>query len=294
MTNQSLRFGICIDQNLPWRETVERWQLIEQLGYDSIWNCDHLIQPSRPTGPYFEAWTQLAALAALTSRVRIGVLVSSNTFRHPALLAKEAMTVDHISNGRLEVGLGAGWYVPEHEAFGLAFPSAGGRVRRFREAVEIVDGLLRQEITTYAGRYYQLKEAPMRPLPVQRPRPPLVLGAHGPQNLLTVALYADTWNSSGNPDQMRERGAILDEHCARIGRDPSTIVRSVYGWAARLQADPWASTDAFIDVVGRYRAVGVTELLIDGPGTPDGLKVMERVAADVLPKLRTETATGST
>src|SRR5829696_5642352 len=117
-----LRFGLCTDQNLTWAQTVERWQYFEQLGFDSVWDCDHFQQPSRPTGPYFEGWTLLAALAAQTLRIRVGVLVSCNTFRHPALLAKEAATVDHISGGRVEVGLGAGWYVPEHTAFGLDFP----------------------------------------------------------------------------------------------------------------------------------------------------------------------------
>src|SRR6185295_5605088 len=112
----------------------------------------------RPTGPYFEAWTLLAALAARTERIRLGVLVSSNTFRHPALLAKEAATVDHISNGRLDVGLGAGWYVPEHTQFGLDFPRPAELVARFREAVEVVDLMLRQEIVNYDGQYYQLKD----------------------------------------------------------------------------------------------------------------------------------------
>src|SRR5215208_2211115 len=137
--DQAPRFGICTDQNMDWPTTVERWQYFEQLGFDSLWNCDHFVQPSRPTGPYFEAWTLLAALAARTERIRIGVLVSSNTFRHPALLAKEAMTVDHISNGRLDLGFGAGWYVPEHKMFGLEFPEPPELVGRFREAVEIVD-----------------------------------------------------------------------------------------------------------------------------------------------------------
>src|SRR5690349_22940282 len=117
-----MRFGIVTDQNLPWPTLVERWQLFDQLGFDSAWDCDHLIQPSRPTGPYFEAWTLLAALAALTTRIRIGVLVSCNTFRHPYLLAKEASTVDHVSGGRLEFGLGAGWFEPEHRMLGLALP----------------------------------------------------------------------------------------------------------------------------------------------------------------------------
>src|SRR5213083_2847730 len=148
---QSVRIGLCTDQNLSWDENVQRWQYFEQLGFDSLWDCDHYVQPSRPTGPYFEGWTLLAGLAARTERVRIGVLVSCNTFRHPALLAKEAVTVDHISNGRLDVGLGAGWYVPEHEMLGIDFPPAAELVGRFREAVEIVDRLLRNEITSYQG-----------------------------------------------------------------------------------------------------------------------------------------------
>src|SRR5436305_4469426 len=142
---QPIRIGLCTDQNLSWDENVARWQYFEKLGFDSVWDCDHYVQPSRPTGPYFEGWTLLAGLAARTERIRIGVLVSCNTFRHPALLAKEAATVDHISNGRLELGLGAGWYVPEHEMLGIPFPAPAELVGRFREAVEIVDSLLRNE-----------------------------------------------------------------------------------------------------------------------------------------------------
>src|SRR3712207_6157195 len=174
---QGLRFGLCTDQNLPYLTLVERWQYFESLGFDSLWDCDHLIQPSRPEGPYFEGWTLLAALAARTERVRVGVLVSSNTFRHPVLLAKEAVTLDHISNGRLELGVGAGWYVPEHEVYGIDFQPTAELVGRFREAVEILDRLLRagdDDLTTYQGRYYRLREAPFRPGSVQKPRPPLV------------------------------------------------------------------------------------------------------------------------
>jgi alkanesulfonate monooxygenase SsuD/methylene tetrahydromethanopterin reductase-like flavin-dependent oxidoreductase (luciferase family) len=235
---QQIRVGLCVDQNLPYATMVERWQLFDRLGYDSAWVCDHYLQPSRPTGPYFEGWTLLAALAARTSRIRVGVLVSSNTFRHPALLAKEAVTLDHISQGRLDVGLGAGWYVPEHEVFGLDFPGPAELVGRFREAVEVVDSLLRDEITTYDGRYYRLKEAPLRPRPIQMPRPPLTLGAHGPRMLRVVAEYADTWNSFGTPAEMRERGQILDDHCRAIGRDSAAVCHSLYGWASKMGVDP--------------------------------------------------------
>jgi F420-dependent oxidoreductase-like protein len=281
-----LRFGICTDQNMAWSTTVERWQYFENLGFDSLWDCDHFMQPSRPEGPYFEGWTLLAALAAVTERIRIGVLVSCNTFRHPALLAKQAMTVDHVSNGRLELGLGAGWYLPEHEKFGIDFPEVPELVGRFREAVEIVDLMLRQEITTYTGTYYQLNEAPMRPLPVQKPRPPLMIGAKKPKMLELCARYADTWNSSGGSvDEMRERNEILNEACERVGRDPSEIVRSLYGWASVMPDDPWASVDAFEEVIGRYNEVGINEFIIDQP-PPEQFDVLERVATDVIPRLR--------
>jgi F420-dependent oxidoreductase-like protein len=280
-----LRFGIVTDQNQPWPTVVERWRLFEALGFDSAWDCDHLVQPSRPTGPYFEAWTLLGGLAACTQRIRIGVLVSCNTFRHPSLLAKEALTIDHLSNGRLDLGLGAGWYEPEHRAFGIDFPSPGELVGRFREAVEIVDHLLRNDSTTYSGTYYQLNEALMRPRPVQQPRPPLMLGAHRSRMLRIVAQYADTWNSFGTVDEMRERNAVLDEHCQAIGRDPSTIVRSLYGWAAMMPYDPWESVSAFADMVGRYNEAGVNEFLIDQP-RDEQIGMLERVATELLPRLR--------
>jgi F420-dependent oxidoreductase-like protein len=280
-----VRFGIVTDQNLPWSTLVERWQLFEALGFDSAWDCDHFVQPSRPTGDYFEAWTLLAGLAAVTRRIRVGVLVSSNTFRHPSLLAKQAVTLDHISNGRLDLGLGAGWYEPEHPMFGLHFWPPKERVERFEEAVELIHAWLTSDTTTYTGRYYQLDEAPTRPKPVQHPRPPLVLAAHRPRMLRIIARYADTWNSFGTVEEMRARNAQLDDACASIGREPTSIVRSLYGWAAMLPSDPWDSVDAFRDMVGRYAEAGVNEFLIDQP-RPEQETVLERVAAEVLPSIR--------
>jgi len=274
-----------MDQNLPWQRLVGRLRLFEELGFDSAWDCDHFIQPSRPTGPYFEAWTLLAGLAAVTSRIRIGVLVTSNTFRHPSLLAKEAMTVDHISNGRLDIGLGAGWYAPEHPMFGLDFPEPRERVERFKEAVQLLDATLRNDTTSYQGTFYQLKDATMRPRPVQQPRPPFVLAAHKPKMLRIVAEYAETWNSFGTPDEMRERNAILDAHCGDIGRDPKTIVRSLYGWAAMMPSDPWESVGAFQDMVGSYAQAGVNEFLIDQP-RPEQQAMLERIAAEIVPSLK--------
>lgn len=282
---QPLRFGICTDQNMDWPTTVERWRYLESLGFDSLWDCDHMVQPSKPDGPYHEGWTLLAGLAAVTERVRIGVLVSSNTFRHPALLAKAAATVDHISNGRLELGIGAGWYVPEHTMFGLEFPEPPELVSRFREAVEIIDQLLRNEYTTYQGEHYQLKEAVFRPRPVQQPRPPLTIGAKKRKMLRITAEFADRWNSSGTVNELRERNEMLNEQCAEIGRDPDEIIRSLYGWAAIMPDDPWESVDAFQDVIGRYREAGINEFIIDQP-RGEQFGVMEKVVADVLPGLR--------
>lgn len=280
-----LRFGICTDQNLPWAELVRRWQAYEELGFDSVWDCDHYVQPSRPHGPYFEGWTLLAGLAAVTTRIRIGVLVSCNTFRHPALLAKEAVTVDHISGGRLELGLGAGWYEPEHTMFGIPFPPAGELVGRFEEAVEIVDRLMRSEEVTFDGRYYQLAAAEFRPGPIQKPRPPLTIGAHGPRMLKLCAQYADAWNSFGSVAEVRERNRVLDEKCAEVGRDPKTIVRSLYYWVAKAGLDPWESTDAFDEMVGSYREAGINEFIVDQPRADQSV-VLERVASVVIPGLR--------
>ena len=229
-----MRFGIVTDQILPWSTLVERWQYFEALGFDSVWDSDHFIQSSWSEYPNFEAWTVLAGLAALTKRIRIGVLVSSNTFRHPSLLAKEAVTVDHISNGRLELGLGAGWFEAEHAMFGIDFPDPAERVGRFREAVAIVDQLLRNDETSYVGRYYQLRQARFRPRPIQQPRPPLVLAGHQRRMLRVVAEYADGWNSFGSVEEMRERNEILDDACAAIGREPGAIRRSLYGWASMM------------------------------------------------------------
>jgi alkanesulfonate monooxygenase SsuD/methylene tetrahydromethanopterin reductase-like flavin-dependent oxidoreductase (luciferase family) len=280
-----VRFGIVTDQNLPWPTLVERWQLFEALGFESVWDCDHLVQPSRPGGPYFEAWTLLAGLAAVTHTIRIGVLVSSNTFRHPSLLAKQIVTVDHVSNGRLDIGLGAGWYEPEHPMFGLELWPPAERVERFSEAVELLHAWLTHDETTFEGRYYELAGAPRRPAAVQQPRPPLVLAGHRPKMLRVIARYADTWNSFGTVSEMRERNDRLNAECERIGRKPEQIVRSLYGWASMMPSDPWESVQAFRDMVGSYAEAGVNEFLIDQP-RPEQQAVLERVAGEVLPSLR--------
>jgi alkanesulfonate monooxygenase SsuD/methylene tetrahydromethanopterin reductase-like flavin-dependent oxidoreductase (luciferase family) len=272
---------------MTWQKNVERWQLFERLGFESAWLCDHLVQPSRPQGPYFEAWSLLGGLAARTEKIRIGVLVTSNTFRHPSVLAKMAVTVDHISNGRLEVGLGAGWYEPEHAMFGIPFPETRELVARFREAVQVIDRLMREDTSSFAGSYYQLRNAQSRPPSIQKPRPPLVLGAFGPRMLKIVATYADTWNAFGTPKEMRERNQMLDDYCREIGREPDTLDRSLYYWVPTTDADPWVSKQAFYEVINPYIEAGVNQFILDQP-RDDQLNMLEWVAAEVLPQFARE------
>ncbi|MCC7022108.1 MAG: LLM class flavin-dependent oxidoreductase [Thermomicrobiales bacterium] len=282
---QPARFGIVRNQNLPWETMVRHWQVFEEAGFDSIWHADHYQRPSRPEDPFLEGWTLLSAMAMKTTMPRIGILVTSNTFRHPPLLAKQAVTVDHISGGRLELGLGTGWFKGEHERFGVPFPETPELVDRFEEAVTLIDRLLTQEVTTFAGEYYQVHEAPFRPAPVQRPRPPLTLGAHGPRMLRIAARFADRWNSHGSVEEIRERNARLDEACVAIGRDPNEIIRSLYGWTIPMGMNPWESPDAFADAVGRYGEAGMSEFLMEAPHEEE-IPVLERIATDLLPSLR--------
>ncbi len=284
-----LRFGIATGQNVGFDTLVERWRRYEELGFDDVWACDHFNQPSQPSGPYFEGWTVLAALAARTSRVRVGVLVTCNTFRHPALLAQQAITVDHVSRGRLELGIGSGWFEPEHRRFGIPLPAPRELVARLDESLTIIDSLLREQTTSFAGRYYRLDEARLRPGPVQKPRPPITIGAHKPGMLKLCATYADTWNSYGSVEEIEQRGAVIGERCEEIGRAPAEISRSLYCWRSEMQRHglpgPWDSRDAFEDVVGRYREVGIDSFIFDQP-TAEEVPVMEQVAADVIPRLR--------
>lgn len=286
--SDKLLFGIQTVQSDAWPELVRRWRWFEELGFDSLWVPDHLVKPFTPEFPLFEAWTTLAGIAMATERPRLGVLVSSNTFRHPGLLAKQAVTLDHMSNGRLELGLGAGWFVPEHEQYALDFPDPPELVSRFREAVEVVDLLLRQEVSNYDGKHYQLHETFFSPRPIQQPRPPFTLGAHKPKMLKIVAEYADRWNSIGTPDEIRDRNAGLDDATTAAGRQPSDILRSLLYVPAQYPNDqPWSSPDAFADFTGRYREAGMREFLFQPPPAARDA-VVERIVSDVIGPMRSE------
>jgi F420-dependent oxidoreductase-like protein len=283
-------FGIHTIQTWTWPELRDRWLWLEGLGFDSLWLPDHFFPTAGRDKPMLEAWTLLAGLALVTSRVRLGILVSSNTFRHPALLAKQAVTVDHLSEGRLDLGLGAGWFVEEHEVFGLDFPETKELVERYAEAVQLVDRYLTHDESSFHGAHYRLDGAYNRPAPVQRPRPPLVMGAHGPRMLRLVAEYADTWNSFAPPDELRRRNDRLTEYCEELGRDPRTIKRSMfYGVNQSPDENPWSSTDAFEDYIGRYAEAGMQEFILQPP-TPDRFDIVERIATDIVPRLRLGTS----
>jgi alkanesulfonate monooxygenase SsuD/methylene tetrahydromethanopterin reductase-like flavin-dependent oxidoreductase (luciferase family) len=280
-------FGMQTIQYWTWEETRERWEWFEQLNYDSLWLTDHFVRTAQPDSPYFEAWTLLSALAVVTKRPRIGVLVSSNTFRHPSLLAKQAVTLDHISGGRLELGIGAGWFAPEHEMFGLEFPPTGELVDRYEEALDLLDRYLRNDVTSFEGAYYSLKEAPNQPKPRQHPRPPFVLGAHKPRMIRLAARYADTWNSRGTPQEILERNELLDDACEEEGRDPAEIKRSLlYVIAQMTDENPWDSVDAFVDFVGRFSEAGIQEFIFQPP-QPEHYPLVERISLEVIPGLRT-------
>lgn len=286
MAGRPLAFGIATGQTEPFARTADRWRQIEGLGFDSAWIFDHFMgaNSSAPDHTYLEAWTALAGLAMVTSRVAIGILVSGNTYRLPALLAKQAVTVDQISNGRVVIGLGAGWHEPEHRAYGFHFPSPGERVARFAEAMQIIKSLTTQERTTFQGRYYQLEDAPFEPRPVRPTGIPIVVGTSGERMLKLVARHADTWNMVGSPEQIKERGKLMHEACAAVGRDPSTLRWSAAAWPGRVGGDPLASVEFFRDLIGRYREAGVDEVICQWQHTLP-LDQFERIAAE-LPGLR--------
>jgi alkanesulfonate monooxygenase SsuD/methylene tetrahydromethanopterin reductase-like flavin-dependent oxidoreductase (luciferase family) len=276
-----LRFGIVLGQRAAWPELVARTKEVEARGFDDFNVVDHFFGLRDVMEPTLEAYTALAALAPHTERVRLGVMVCGNTYRNPAFLLKQAITVDHISNGRVDFGVGAGWTEREHEAYSWDFPSARERVERFAEALEIWDLLQSRERTTYDGRYYQLLDAPFEPKAIQQPRLPVLIGASGPRMLRLTAKHADIWNARGTPAEAGAGNRELDRYCAEIGRDPAAIDRSVSVGLHIL-----ASVDAFVDNVAAYRAEGFTDFRIPWPRSDTEYATFVRVAEEVIPALR--------
>ncbi len=256
----TIRVGLKLAPQLTTIDELRAvWRIADEAGFDHCWVFDHLAAlGDDPAGDVFEAWASLGAMAEITSRVRIGCMVTSNTFRHPAVLAKTAFTVDHLSAGRLELGLGAGWFELEHTMAGLDYRTAGWRIDRLEEACQIVKLLATEERASFEGRHYRLEEAIANPKPVQRPWPPLWIGGTGERKLLRVAaLHADVWNLTdlGDVEEARRLSGVLDRHCADVGRDPAAIRRSVQIFASEGAAEARS-------VARRYAEAGFTELVL--------------------------------
>ncbi|HZQ27750.1 MAG TPA: LLM class F420-dependent oxidoreductase [Acidimicrobiales bacterium] len=211
-----------------WEKVVEMAQRAEELEFDSLWFYDHFHNVPRPAHEaVFECWTTLTALSQRTSRIRLGQMVGCNSYRQPSLLAKITSNIDVISGGRLEWGIGAGWYENEYQGYGYDFPEAKVRIGMMKEAVEIVRSMWTEPETTYDGRYYRLDQAQCDPKPLQQPRPPILIGGGGEQlTLRVVARLADRSNFGGNPEQWAHKAEVLKDHCNDVGRDYDEIEKT--------------------------------------------------------------------
>ncbi len=273
-----MRIGLDIaQQRVSWTELAARARLADEAGFDGIWGFDHF-QPMYGSGPgeCFEGWTTLAALAGVTTRARLGLLVTGNTYRHPSVLASEAITVDHASNGRVELSLGAAWFDKEHRELGIEFPSTGERIDRLDEALQVIRLLLTTDGASFGGRHYQLRNATLRPRPVQQPHPPIWIGASGEQRMIPLAArHADVWHAYGGVADLSRKSRLLAEHAERAGRDPSRIVRST----SLALSEPWDEVRRTADA---WRDAGFGYLIAGWPS--EGRARLEEFGA-LLPEL---------
>jgi F420-dependent oxidoreductase-like protein len=286
-----MRFGAAFwIQRTDWPSLRDACLVVERAGWDSLFLDDHLLaDEGDPEDPKLEGWSTLAAVAAVTERVRLGLLVSANTFRNPGLTAKLATTLDHVSGGRAILGLGGGWFEREHDAFGIDFGGGfGDRLDRLDESVGLIRRLLDGESVTHAGRFYDMRDALCRPRPVQS-RLPILIGGSGPRKTLrTTAAYADLWNAYGQPDEIAAHDAVLRAHCQELGRDERKIARTV-----TQDAVIRGTTDAALAVYDELAAIhgleaktgadsGARYVLLAGPPAEiaDRLRAYEAVGVD--------------
>jgi F420-dependent oxidoreductase-like protein len=274
-----MRFGIDVaQQRVSWDELVSRVRFGEDLGFDGAWGFDHF-RPMYGEGPgeCFEGMTTLAALATATTRIRLGLLVTGVTYRHPSVLAAQAVTVDHASHGRLELALGAAWYGTEHHQLGIDFPPVGARFDRLEDELEILTRLFTGDDVSYDGRVFSLADAQLRPVPVQRPHPPIWVGGSGRRRTLPlVARYADVWHTYGSPREYAELSAEVDRLAEAAGRDPGSILRA----SSLSISEPWPEVVAGAEAL---RRVGVGYLVCGWPG--EGRERVEELVTRVLPDL---------
>jgi F420-dependent oxidoreductase-like protein len=260
-----MRFAIKTrPEHTTWAQLRDVWVAADDVEvFESVWNWDHFYPLSGdPAGPNLEAWSMLAAMAQATHRIRIGCQVSGMIYRHPALMANIVATVDVISEGRLELGLGAGWNQQECDALGIDLPPLRERFDRFDEGVQAIIGLLSQPVTTFDGKYVRLTEAFCEPKPVQRPHPPITIGGKGPRRTLgAVARWAQQWNAiTSDAAEWSSLKEILVERCAEVGRDPAEITCSV-----NVRIDPDAELAAVVDQITPYVAAGADLVVLGLP-----------------------------
>lgn len=308
MTLRTLRFGVLSFPTLPFTELARRSREVEALGFDSLWLADDLNIPGYAD---LEIWTLLGALARDTARLRLGTLVTSVAFRHPAFLAAQAVTVDQISGGRVDVGIGAGGPPNNYATLGYDDWGPAERFARLEEQVIILDQMLRGAPISHTGQFYRTANATL-PLPVQQPRPPLIVAAHGERGLRLTAQFADGWNTLGGqpyPEARygkkvtlaeavaitQHRSRQLDAFCREFGRDPAGVRRSIAVYRP-VPPDPLSSVTAFDDYVGRYAEIGIDEIIFYWPPLPNFLEqrpisaeqqaTLERIASDRFPAWR--------
>lgn len=290
----------------PWSDILEAAEYADRTGWHGLWVADHFMQNGDDgiDAPVHECLALLAALAGRTERVRLGSMVLGNTYRHPAVVANAAATIDEISGGRFVLGMGAGWQVNEHEVYGIELPPIGPLLARFDEACQVLRGLLDQPRTDFDGTYYQLRGAPLEPKPA---RLPLLIGGTGEKIMLgIIARYADEWNHWGLPELAVQKGEVFRAHCERIGRDPATVRRSTQAMFQVIDADDaeahqrrqklidagrpvvMGSAEELLDTLGRYAEAGIDELLVPDLALGNGsrrMDALDRLREEVLLKL---------
>ena len=298
-------FSLWPSATRTWQEVLDGAEYAERTGWHGVWVADHFMQNGDDLSvPMNECLALLAGLAARTTRVRLGSMVLGNTYRHPAVVANQAATLDQMSNGRFVLGIGAGWQVNEHEVYGIELPAVRERLARFEEACQVIKGLLTEERSSFDGKYYQLTGAPLEPKPAKLP---ILIGAAGEKVALgIVAKYADEWNHWGRPDLAVQKAKAFEAHCEKIGRDPATVRRStqtmievvVPGDTEAVERKQrleergshviMGSAQEVLDVVAQYPAAGIDEFLV-----PDGFlgtgarrfEALERLREEVFAKI---------
>ncbi len=299
-----MKFSMWPNMNRPTAEVLDLARIADTEGWHGFWYADHYMpntgSETIEPGDTHECWAMLPAIAAVTGRIRVGSLVAPTSVHHPAVLANRAATIDHISNGRMVLGLGAGWQINEHHAYGIDLEPAGARVTRFDEAIQIIRSLLADERTTFEGDCYRILDAPADPKPIQSPLP-LLVGTGSPRMLRITARYADEWNTWGAPEMAGERSGLLAAACETVDRDPSTLARSVQALVFMTDNDAATkrvlsgdmasrsiagSTDQLVDAIGQYAALGFDELMV--PDFTLGETAAERV--DAFRRFQTEVA----